>query len=163
MIYLSRLAYSRDLLKVHDINIEFTFNFVFQHEGPSESDLNALGIYFLCSLFFVVGAIIEFSTLVLFKRLLTFQPKILPSEREFKDNRDTPKVIKKRGQLYEFTNTKIKKHSDVLEDTTYVQELKRNLRFCPQTINAIDFIAFWAFFIIYFLFNVTYWMHYSQA
>ena len=40
----------------------------FQAENPSGSDLNALGLYMIICLIFVVGALIEFAVVVLISR-----------------------------------------------------------------------------------------------
>ena len=129
---------------------------------------------------------IEFSIILFFNRLLPFQPKIKSTDADsspldssppdsspldsspsdssrLKENRGTPKVLKNNGQPYEFTKTQIKKYLEVLEESKYVQELMRDLRFRPKNNNAVDFTAFWAFFFSYLLFNVVYWVYYSHA
>lgn len=106
---------------------------------------------------------IEFSTLVLFNRLLPFPSQLMASEEDLKENRGVPKVMKKRTQRCEVKNTQKINDSEVLEESIYIQELEKDLRFRPQNINAIDFTAFWGFLLIYLLFNVAYWVHYSDV
>ena len=49
--------------------------FILQSESPSEFEMNALAIYLLGSLCFVVGALMEFSLIVLIDRLHSIRIK----------------------------------------------------------------------------------------
>ena len=106
-----------------------TYSFL-QSESPSGSTLNALGIYLICSLVFVVGALLEFGVVVLLSR--------------------TNLKIRKnvRSATIEAVN----------EDMTI--QPKKNCMVSIPPLHAIDLIAFWLFLFLYLLFNCIYWAHY---
>ena len=116
---------------------------LFQSESPSETDVDALGLYLLCSLSFVVGALIEFSIVVLLNRVRS--NKIVVAGSEIEDNKPTYRGVNISTQRDWFKNDA-------------VANPKRQL-----SIDFIDFGAFWIFLILFLFFNLLYWVsHLNQ-
>ena len=99
--------------------------------------MNALGIYLLVSLCFVVLAMIEFAIILLWSRVPRTNGAIV-----------SPKVFERRAS--HFSGDKKEKHN-----------LKKG-PFGMSSMYILDFISFWSFLIFYLVFNVVYWTHFYQ-
>ena len=128
----------------------------FQTESPSGSELNALGIYLLSSLIFVVGALMEFAAVILLSRF----PKR-------KLNNVGHAII--GGETLR-NNLKLASQNSIKLDKLAIQILKEKSSSRPKTkneicvtsIHMVDFLAFWLFLFFYMLFNCIYWTYYSM-
>ena len=134
-------------------------------ESPSVSDLNALGVYLLTSLCFVVGALIEFAVVILLNRTL-----LNVSKRE--ENRIGSQ---QHQRIYsDLKQRKLGDRSGEGQVTTWISDVKpceQNLNTKPKkstwiflvpSVNGVDFAAFWAYLFLYLLFNCVYWVQYLR-
>ena len=135
-----------------------------QSESPSVSDLNALGVYLLTSLCFVVGALIEFAVVLLLDR-----PLLNVTKR--KENR----IENQQHQRF-YSDLKQRKHEDLSREghvTKWISDVKPNKQnlstkpkkstwvFFVPSVNGVDFVACWAYLFLYLLFNCIYWVQYT--
>ena len=104
-----------------------------QSESPSASELNALGLYLLVCLSFVICALVEFAIAI-----------VLHRKKESNAVSDAP------------TETPATTNQ---EDNRWVAKLGTNLFFVPST-NTIDFMAIWIYLAMFFFFNCIYWNTY---
>ena len=135
-----------------------------QSESPSASELNALGLYLLVCLSFVICALVEFAIAIVLHRRqeskavsdvvtkssknekansLSFIPQIL------RESHATTKCFSDAPTL----KTSVAKNQ---KDNRWVAELGTNLFVVPST-NAIDFMAIWIYLTMFFVFNCIYW------
>ena len=105
-----------------------------QSESPSASELNALGLYLLVCLSFVICALVEFAIAI-----------VLHRRKESSAVSDAPTL-----KTPALTNQ---------EDNRWVAKLGTNLFVVPST-NAIDFMAIWIYLAMFFMFNCIYWKTY---
>ena len=94
--------------------------------------MNALGIYLLGCLGFVGLAMIEFAIVVLWRRI----PRPMKNA--------VNKKVLQRGISF-----------DLESDKPYTTI------FGYPSHYVLDFIAFWCFLLLFLIFNITYWSHYS--
>ena len=136
--------------------------FMLQSESPSGSDLNALGIYLLSGLVFVLGALIEFAVVILLSRTTLPISKNVKSATMSKNikfintnwrNRIRPLTVVEKVTEPETADTE-----SVNEDMGNQAE-KKCILSIPK-IHAIDFITFWLFLFLYLFLNCVYWNHY---
>ena len=133
-------------------------------ESPSSSDLNAIAIYLLTSLSFVVGALIEFAMLIFLNqnyRLLNRKlknNKITQSTLDF-DERMNGETIKVKScdnstdaHFFEDIN-KPPKDEEIGNCSGQCQALISN--FCK-----IDYISFCLFLFLFITFNCIYWTYF---
>ena len=137
------------------------YSTVFQSESPSESDLNALGHYLLTSLFFVVGAMIEFAIVIMVNRIRTIKGSISDSEMEANIKKFFGEKPRYQSEGYdgqtpiENFNTEACKHIEIEKKSN------TNRILSLQSVNGIDIVAFLMFFSCYLLFNIQYWIQYG--
>ena len=108
---------------------------MFQTEGPPGSELNALGVYLLISLVFVVLAMVEFALVLLWSRA--------SSSLTIKNRFKKMLFIRKGKPISEMMGRK----DEALEKTSF---------------HTVDLVSFFAHLLFYFIFNVIYWTHYLQ-
>ena len=114
-----------------------------------------MGIYLLCSLVFVVGALLEFAVVVLLSR----------TPATVRKNVIKPTVSKKE----ELSSATLRRRNVTIPEIVPIEvfneeEGNRKMKKCSfgiPPLHVIDFIAFWSFLFLYLLFNCTYWFHYA--
>ena len=136
-----------------------------QAENPSGSDLNALALYIMSCLIFIVAALIEFAIVVLVSR----------SSKTMNRKTKDPLTTSNAGN-----NTDEKKHNikgnqgSSLEVRDYVECETKNggqgemtltlpqkwLIYVISNINSIDLVAFCVYLFLFVLFNGIYWQVY---
>ena len=127
--------------------------FIFQSESPSGSDLNALGVYLLCSLAFLVCALIEFGFVVLLSRApSTFRKNAM------RTTTSTYNPLAKEG----LRRRNVTKIDEALTEPVETRE-KEKCIFSIPPIHVVDIISFWVFLFSYLIFNCIYWLHYLSA
>ena len=99
--------------------------------------MNALGIYLLVSLCFVVLAMIEFAIILLWSRVprtnaASVSPKVFERRTSHFNGDKKEKLDSKKGP------------------------------FGMSSMYILDFVSFWSFLIFYLVFNVVYWTHFYQ-
>ena len=118
--------------------------------------MNALGIYLLVSLFFVLATMVEFAIVLVLAR---FYPKTDDKDDQ-KKNENTK--TRKRSFKKLWSHSKISsslvniKHAEV----SPIIKVKNTNRIICSFTEKMDFIALFIFMFIYFLFNCVYFMHY---
>ena len=127
LIFVYNSSYKREF-----VNIKLkSWCISFQSESPSGDTMNALGLYLLISLFFVVGTLLELASVLEVRR---------DCERKMKTQvQPQAQAIKVKG-----LNQKDAPELD-----------KTNLK-----TEKIDRIAFISYIILYSLFNLIYWTHF---
>ena len=143
----------------------YYYYFYFQSESPSGSDLNALGVYLLCSLVFVVGALIEFAVVILLNRTqLTLRKNVRSATKTKRDTDVNAKLRRRIRRMHAVRKFTIKQNSDIKAFNDDVDDqAKQNCMFSIPPIYTVDIAAFWVFFFSYLLFICTYWIQYSRA
>ena len=114
-----------------------------QSEGPSESDMNNLGIYLLFSFSFVMAALVELFVLV-----------IISGRIRSNNDRASENVVRP------FENSSDDRESGnvgELEDSVGENGIEGGASF-KSLINKIDKWAFWIFNFAFIIFNCGYWM-----
>ena len=115
--------------------------------------MNALGIYLIISLFFVLATLVEFAVVLVLAR---FCPQY--------GDKENAKINES-----EKTNTRgFKKKSWAVSSQTNIQDAesneiikKKNIQHSTCSLTEkMDFMALLIFMFIYFLFNCVYFMHY---
>ena len=138
--------------------------FILQSESPSESDLDALGIYLLGSLSFVIGALIEFAFVIILNRIHTSRTKYEENEVEAKVDKQICNGVddiwqqawpRKRMAAALKPDAKPNKEEDM-----HNKKPNRARIFVLPSVNGVDFTAFWVYFFLYLLFNYAYWIRY---
>ena len=130
--------------------------------------MNALGIYLLISLTFVVGALIEFAVVVLVNRVVTAETKRSATEVEPQENENKYFVMgtSYNEQLRFMNRVSPKGNSndkpcnnnlDTDKPRKYWSFIGLELEFYRQ----IDFAAFWIYLFLYLVFNIAYCIQYS--
>ena len=126
-----------------------------QGESPTKSKINALGIYLLCSLGFVVSALIEFAIIVLLKRKSVTTnnkvgSKILPKRKIDAGAILRQRIRRTKKWKYELEKAQSLNHRN---DSSTMS----NDDGMSALLIAIDFTSFWTFIFLYILFNCIYW------
>ena len=132
-----------------------------QSVSPSGSDLNALGIYLLSSLVFVVAALLEFAVVIFINRITMTRKEVWENKLALEKGVcfSSHKTNCKKQVKFQ-NNIQPKKNPDVggsRKETTELQQLETNWTLSLPFINRIDCIAFCVHIVLYFLFNVAYW------
>ena len=141
--------------------------FYVQSESPSESELNALAIYLLVCLAFVVCALAEFAMVIIFHQrsnlkaagTITTEAK----KNEEKDNRS--EVLLKNKLKLAVTaggaDTLIMEPCPEVDNhvSRWMTKVRREISAITLN-NVIDFIAIWIHFFLFLLFNCAYWITY---
>ena len=127
--------------------------FILQSESPSGSKLNALGKYLLCSLVFVVFALIEFAVVVVLKRRLDGGASVVD-----KLTTGGPHItrVNPQGGYMEKSEPSI---NEKLGNIIFVQKNCGSLK-STQTTDNVDNVALILFFASYLIFNCVYWVEY---
>ena len=107
------------------------------------SELNALGMYLLVCLGFVFFALIEFS-LVMFRN------------RSFSgcQKRKRTTIVEKRNKVGVLTRIDLKAEYQPIRKAN--EEIEKIMKSADKT----DTIAFWAYLLLFILFNCFYWSHF---
>ena len=114
----------------------------------------------LCSLRVVVATLIEYAIIILMGRTSDTYNKVECTTISKKSVHRRTLLAKKKGKYMDGKGPSGSHHQ--IQDKRS-QELtgKNENRDCAgQTINAIDFYAFWSFLTVYLLFNISYWNFY---
>ena len=141
--------------------------FYVQSESPSESELNALAIYLLVCLAFVVCALAEFAMVIIFHQrsnlkaagTITTEAK----KNEEKDNRS--EVLLKNKLKLAVTaggaDTSIMEPCPEVDNhvSRWMTKIRREISAIALN-NVIDFIAIGIHFFLFLLFNCAYWITY---
>ena len=135
-----------------------------QSESPSESELNALGLYLLVCLAFVIFALVEFAIAIILHRrkesnaVSDIATKSSNSEKKNK-SKLLSQITKDSHEAKEWSSdASIRKTSgeENKQNNIWVGELGTKLSIVPST-NMIDFMAIWIYLAIFILFNCIYW------
>ena len=123
--------------------------------------MNALGIFLLSSLVFVVAALIEFSAVLFLSNKTPKDKKFEKKKEGLKQvNIDVATQLRRRlKQSNVIGNIGGKEKMDIEASN----RLNTNLELTNSLLNAhslrkIDYIAFWLFFSSYIIFNFIYWV-----
>ena len=134
--------------------------FRFQSGSPSADSLNALGVYLLVSLFFVIGTMIEFAIVLVIKRKM---------DSKMNSNSDDPRTVTAvRRKKMNYWPSRLPK-TFTAENPIPTEDSKRNQ---PPTVidkiesesitDKIDMAAFFLFLFSYFIFNIVYLSWYNK-
>ena len=129
-----------------------------QAENPSGSNLNALGVYMMSCLIFVVGALIEFAIVLLINR----------SSASLNKNIEKSNVAKTNNQMVTEASKMCWKKDENVNEITETERTAKPMPSLAQRlvdnvfprINTIDLCAFWVHFCLFVLFNCFYWLTY---
>ena len=129
-----------------------------QAENPSGSNLNALGVYMMSCLIFVVGALIEFAIVLLINR----------SSASLNKNIEKSNVAKTNNQMVTEASKMCWKKDENVNEITETERTAKPMSSLAQRlvtnifprINTIDICAFWVHFCLFVLFNCFYWLTY---
>ena len=141
--------------------------FYVQSESPSESELNALAIYLLVCLAFVVCALAEFAMVIIFHQrsnskaagTITTEAK----KNEEKDNRSQVLLKNKLKLAVTAGGADTSMMEPCPEMDNHVGRWMTKIRGEISAItlnNVIDFMAIWIHFFLFLLFNCAYWITY---
>ena len=131
-----------------------------QGESPSESKLNALGVYILVTLLFVFGTIIEFAFVLIIEqnRIRSINEKKMNE----KENKLEAQMAENRVRCRTITKSirQVQDHVEFTPETEQrntVQHLENNSfnQSMPLTTK-IDYAAFIIFVVLYITFNIIY-------
>ena len=129
--------------------------FCFKSASPSGDRLNALGIYLLTSLFFVVAGMIEFAIVLLLKQHYETKSACMKKEMD-----QTNKKIFDRIWHIEQDAKKDNRNLDEEQGNIVpiiIQPDKKDTKISP---NGIDTAALFTFPTLYIAFNSVYWYYY---
>ena len=130
----------------------------FQGENPSGSDLNALGLYMMSCLIFVVCALIEFAIVVLVSRSsASLKKKLEKSNAENREHLVVTETLRPRWNNGETINEPTERERTVEQLPSLARSLMDKV--FPH-INTIDLYAFFVYFCLFLLFNCGYWQKY---
>ena len=128
--------------------------------------MNALGLYLLWSLGFVVGAFIEFAVVVLLSQTNLAKRKTVKHGETLamkEKNARSKKQNKKKGVTFISVLRRGNQAFDKAFNEDVTNHAKKPCMFGIHPIYAIDFTAFWLFLILYAVFNCIYWIQYTSA
>ena len=117
--------------------------------------MNALGIYLLVSLFFVLATMVEFAVVLVLDR---YYPK--DDNKESQKRHDKTKARRRNAKKNFWSRTKgyLMNFQDA-ENNSILNKKKSRKTSCSLT-EKMDLIALLIFMSIYFIFNCVYFMHY---
>ena len=133
-----------------------------QAENPSGADLNALGLYMIICLIFVVGALIEFAVVVLISRSSAGMSKQRDkSPRMLTMEKANEQMVTENPRL---CWNKVENSNEIAQTKPAVKPINSLARTLIDNtfphINNIDLFAFCAYFCLFVLFNCIYWTTY---
>ena len=120
--------------------------------------MNALGLYLLVSLVFVILALVEFAFVALLSRVANpDENKIHDDKTDKKTNEDIEKAVPKEAPNRQgsFVNVWMKE----LEKVQYQKKFKPFSNMPP--IHVVDVISFFLFTFLFVVFNIIYWISYQ--
>ena len=120
--------------------------------------MNALGLYLLVSLVFVILALVEFAFVALLSRVANpDENKINDDKTDYKTNEDIQNPERKEAPNRQgsFVNVWIKG----LEKVQYQKKFKPFSNMPP--IHVVDVISFFLFTFLFVVFNIIYWICYQ--
>ena len=118
--------------------------------------IDALGIYLLCSLGFVVSALVEFAVVVWIKRKsVTSNSKVRPTMLTRKKKQANAMLQHKNQTIWATLKDDTEKDQPLNNGNISVQMLTEHEM--AAFLLAIDYKAFWALLFLYFMFNCLYW------
>ena len=129
----------------------------FFQDATASSDLDALGLYLLVSLVFVILALVEFAFVALLSRVANPVENQIHEEKADKktnENIETPERKEAPNRQGSFINLWMKG----LEKTQYQKKVKPFSNMPP--IQVIDVISFFLFAFLFVVFNIIYWIIY---
>ena len=139
---------------------------IFQSESPSESELNALGLYLLVCLAFVIFALVEFAITILLSQR-SHSKDTIKTETNSKSNR-SKKRVSGMSQI-----TKFESMGTICQPSTPTISACGQYQFLDRVVNrmqkwsmlfqptqVLDFIAAWIHLFLFLLFNCIYWNTY---
>ena len=129
-------------------------------ESPSSSDLNAIAIYLLTSLSFVVGALIEFAMLIFLNQNYRLLSRI------FKNNKITQSMLHFDKRM-DGETLKVKSCDNSM-DAHFFEDVNKppkdeEIGNCSALISnfcKIDYISFCVFLFLFITFNCIYWTYF---
>ena len=129
------------LKQFQSVMMVILFFYIFiQSESPPSSNTNALAIYILFSLSFVVSALTECTAVILLMRTLGTTTTDKGNKIESQGDNNKDEEINNNVRRPWFRNIMVPN--------------------CLQSTNGIDFVAFWVYFFLFLLFNCIYWVQY---
>ena len=126
------------------------FHISFQSESPAGTELNALGVYLLVSLFFVVAAMIEFAVALVLQRMWHHKENPNPTNIE-----RTPMPQKWLAKGNNIASNWIDEQGN--EKLTLGMQTAKKRTGLNFSTNKIDIAAFVISFMLYIFFNCVYW------
>ena len=131
-----------------------------QGESPSESKLNALGVYILVTLLFVFGTILEFAFVLIIEQNMTRsmnEKKMIEKENEFETHSEEKYARCRRSSK---GIRRVQDHVEFNRETEWrndIQQLDSNTIYQSMPLTTkIDYAAFIIFVILYITFNIIY-------
>ena len=123
--------------------------------------LNALGVYLLCSLGFVVAALLEFAIIIALGRVSDTSFNKVECTTMSKKKEHKRSILEKKKGKYKDK----KELSGILRQidgkgSPLLPTIDENKECASQTINMIDFVSFCLFLTLFLLFNLVYWNSY---
>ena len=137
--------------------------YTLQSKSPAEFELNALGVYLLGSLCFVVGALVEFAVVVLVDRVRSARTGDQKNKVETQQFYNTAKNPMNQSWFKERMGIDVwaTNPRSSTEGKTVARKKKADI-FTLSSTNGIDFAAFLMYFFLFCLFNSVYWFYYPQ-
>ena len=117
--------------------------------------MNALGIYLIFSLFFVLATMVEFAVVLVLER---YYPKDDNKECQKWHDKTKSRRRKARKSFWSRTKGSLMNFQDA-ENISIANKKKSKRMLCSLT-EKMDLFALFIFMFIYFLFNCVYFMHY---
>ena len=134
------------------------FQCFFKSNNPSGANLNALGIYLLVSLFFVLATMVEFAVVLVLARFYPIMEENNETNKKERSKQTRGRNLKKYFWSYSKTKASLFNLQDAEKNRNVKEKITKSIN-CSLT-EKLDFIALFIFMFIYFLFNCVYFMHY---
>ena len=130
----------------------------FKSNNPSGANLNALGIYLLVSLFFVLATMVEFAVVLVLERFYPRNGENKEANKKHRNKQTRRTNLKKKFLSYSKSKASLFNLQDAEKNRNVKEKNTKNIN-CSLT-EKMDFVALFIFMFIYFLFNCVYFMHY---
>ena len=130
----------------------------FKSNNPSGANLNALGIYLLVSLFFVLATMVEFAVVLVLERFYPRNEENKEANKKHRNKQTRRTNLKKKFLSYSKSKASLFNLQDAEKNRNVKEKNTKNIN-CSLT-EKMDFVALFIFMFIYFLFNCVYFMHY---